>query len=207
MDPVTIRAIRKHPDRAVDIANSYDPNKVDAKKHLVQRLKKHQQAGSIKFPLQRIYIVGGWYGNILIPLLQENLAFEEIQLIDIDEEALAIARNIFFPDEDNIKYIHEDATTMWFRGGNRLVINTSAEHMAPLDCEKIAIAIQSNDYYNIDDHTHCVDNVDQLESQYRMEKTLDKIEKRYYTSSYHYYKRFTLIGRTKFNENNEQAQG
>jgi len=196
MDPVTMRAIKKYPDRAVDIANSYDPNKIDAKKFLVKQIKQLQSTKELMFPLQRVYIVGGWYGNILIPLIFENVAVEEIQLIDIDETALAIARNIFFRDEYKIKYVNKDATTLEFRGQQRLVINTSAEHMKPLNCDNIPMCIQSNDYRDVDDHINCVDSTDQLMEQYNFQHVWHNSERQYKTPSTSY-KRFTVIGLTK----------
>ena len=111
MDPVTQKAIKKFPERASDIASSYEFRKVDAKQRLVFKLKQLQDNGTLPNPIERINIVGGWYGNILIPLLDHHIVFNEINFYEIDELAIKISK-IFYPKRINIvsgvKYIKLD---------------------------------------------------------------------------------------------------
>jgi SAM-dependent methyltransferase len=191
MDEATRRILRKYPARAADIANSFDPYKIQHKEHLVKQLRKLQDRGILRSDL-RIYLIGGWYGNIMIPLIDKYLSYGQIRFIELDEEALYIAKEHYFKDHPKIKWFHSDATEIEFSGNRNLIINTSAEHMAPLNIKSGIIAVQSNDYYEIDDHTHCVDSADELENQYNFSKIWYKDFK-----STGEYNRFMVIGRIR----------
>ena len=141
-------------------------------------------------PIPRIYIVGGWYGNILIPLIDEYLNYEAAHVIELDKEAIYIGREYFFKDHKKIKWIHGDATKMQFSGNSVLVINTSAEHMVPLDIVSGIVAVQSNDYYDVDEHLNCVSSAEELRDQYGFTKVWDIGKK-----DMKIYNRFMVIGR------------
>ena len=85
-----------------------------------------------------------------------------ISFYDIDYEALKIAQ-LYTPDA---KFCNEDATKLKFSGNDKLIINTSCEHMSPVDIKKSIVAFQSNDYFSVDDHVNCVNNVEELINQY-----------------------------------------
>ena len=191
MDSHTQRAIAKYPDRALDIAKSYEQRKVNAKTRLVNRLRKCQiDNKSIPNPIERINIVGGWYGNVLIPLLDSMINFKEINFYELDAEALSIAQNIFFPNRFNITWIHADATMLDFTGNDKLTINTSCEHMTPLKIDTGYVALQSNDYIDVEDHINCVDSPEELAEQYNLSKVWYSDSKDYIS-----YRRFSVIGR------------
>ena len=192
MDEHTQRAIKKFPHRAVDIVNSFDYKKIYCKNWMVKRLAKIQHQGMLKPNIERIYIIGGWYGNQLIPMLDAAIGYKQIHFIEQDEEALYIAKEILFKNHTKIKWIHGDATDVEYDCGSNLVINTSAEHMKPLNIKSAIYAVQSNDYYEVDDHTHCVESEDELESQYDFSKTWYKDFK-----SMGEYNRFMVIGRIR----------
>ena len=189
MDPATQKAIKKFPQRASDIASSYEFRKVDAKQRLVFKLKQLQDNGTLPNPIERINIVGGWYGNVLIPLLDHHIVYNEINFYEIDELAIKISK-IFYPKRINIKYINQDATTIVFSGNNQLTINTSCEHMVPLKIKRGYVALQSNNYSDIDDHLNCVKSSEELAEQYYVSKVWESSEKDYID-----YKRYTVIGR------------
>ena len=190
IDKSTQRAISKYPYRAKDIVNSFDQRKILVKEKMVYRLKKYQEKGTLPNPLSRINIVGGWYGNILIPLLDEHIKYKQINFYELDFEALSIAKNIYFPKRPEIKWIGGDATKIEFTGNDKLTINTSCEHMTPLNIKKGYVALQSNDYIDIEDHLNCVNNTEELAEQYSMSKVWYESTKDFYN-----YKRFTVIGR------------
>ena len=192
MDELTQRAIKKFPNRAVDIANSFDHKKIYCKHWMVKRLVKIQNQGMLKSNIERIYIIGGWYGNQLIPMLDAAIRYKQIHFIEQDEEALYIAKEILFKNHKKIKWLYSDATGMEFDCGSNLIINTSAEHMKPLNIKSAIYAVQSNDYYEVDDHTHCVDSADELENQYNFSKIWYKDFK-----SMGEYNRFMVIGRIR----------
>ena len=190
IDSVTQRAISKYPERALDIVKSFEERKVKAKTRMIMKLNHYQAVGTLPSCIQRINIVGGWYGNIIIPLIDKFLNYEEINFYEIDKTALSIAQNIYFPDRHNIKWIQINANRLEFSGNDKLTINTSCEHMAPLKIESGYVALQSNDYEDVEEHFNCVNSPDELIKQYNLEKV-------WYadTKNYKDYNRFTVIGR------------
>ena len=197
IDDITKKVLKKFPHRVEDIVNSYDHNKIHAKNELVSRIKRLQNKGDLFDPIPRISIVGGWYGNILIPLLDEyKINYEKIDFYEIDEEAIRIAKNYFLIDIDNINFKLQDATKIEYSGNRHLIINTSAEHMNPLNVKSGILAVQSNDYISVEDHTNCVNNIQELIDQYKfkLNKIWYQLTSEYKTQNYKY-NRFTVIGR------------
>tara|TARA_Y100000004_G_scaffold152677_1_gene175916 strand:- start:1272 stop:1865 length:594 start_codon:yes stop_codon:yes gene_type:complete len=192
IDDITKKVLKKFPHRVEDIVNSFDYNKIHAKNKLVSRIEKLQSKGDLFNPIPRISIVGGWYGNILIPLLDEyKINYEKIDFYEIDEEAIKIAKNHFLFDVNNINFKLQDATKIEFSGNRHLIINTSAEHMNPLNIKSGILAIQSNDYTEVNDHINCVYSEDELIKQYNYSKVWYSQTKKYDNK----YNRFTVIGR------------
>jgi hypothetical protein len=190
VDDLTRKAIKKYPHRAVDLMDSFDPKKIEAKEWLVQRIKRIQRKNILPQDDLKISIVGGWYGNILIPLLDMYIKYKEIHFYEIDEDAINMAKNILFKDNSKIKWKLQDATQVEFRGSQNLVINTSAEHMKVLNITSGVLAVQSNNYREIPDHINCVDSIDELKHIYNFRKVW------YYdTLDYEKYSRFSVIGR------------
>ena len=71
------------------------------------------------------------------------------------------------------------------------VINTSCEHMPPFKSYPgTFVALQSNNYYEIDEHTHCVSSVVELADQYDIKEV-------YYEGELEFdkYTRYMVIGR------------
>lgn len=194
IDDITKKVLKKFPHRVEDIVNSFDHNKIHAKNELVSRIKRLQNKGDLFNPIPRISIIGGWYGNILIPLLDEHkINYEKIDFYEIDEEAIKIAKNHFLFNMDNVNFKLQDATKIEFSGNRHLIINTSAEHMDSLNIKSGILAVQSNDYTSVEDHTNCVNNIQELIDQYKFKsnKIWYKITKEYDNK----YNRFTVIGR------------
>ena len=189
MDEATQKAIKKFPHRAKDIAQSYDSKQVKSKDWLIQTLLHFMPKKNID-SFNNITIVGGWYGNILIPkILNSGLKFNTIKLIDIDEEAIYIAKNIFFNDSD-IKFLVKDAQDIEFSGSKNLLINSSAEHMSTINISSGIVAIQSNDYREVEDHINCVDSAEELADQYNIRKLWFSGQLKFPA-----YNRFMAIGR------------
>lgn len=191
MDAVTQKAIKKFPHRAVDIAQSYDWKQVQCKEWLCDNLELFIP----KFKDTRIYIAGGWYGNVLLPKLKEMYPKTEIRLHDIDEETINISKNIFFKDDSFIKPELIDSSDHFYK---YFLINTSCEHMAPLNIKrakpggptKTYVALQSNDYIGIEGHVNCVKSATELAEQYEVKEI-------YYQGSmvFDKYTRYMVIGR------------
>jgi len=204
MDQITQKAIKKFPHRAVDIAQSFDIKQIKSKEWLIQEFKSAFESNIDKFlEIRKVLILGSWYGQVLTSLLKEkiklsislNLQNEKIPLnisdsminfYDIDYETLKIAQ-LYTPDA---KFCNEDVTKLKFSGSNKLIINTSCEHMAPINIKKSIVAFQSNDYFSVDDHVNCVNNVEELINQYDFKEIYYKGE-----LDFDRYKRFMVIGK------------
>lgn len=181
IDPRTAKAIKKHPHRAEDIIKSLSEKQVKCKQWLATELENL----NLQLP-PIVFIAGSWYGNVLVPLLQEFYP-GMIRLHDIDEEALSITNSIYFNDDATVKVDHVDCTKEDYFG---MVINTSAEHMPPLTIEPgTIVAVQSNNYREVEDHINCVDSAEELAEQYEIHNVMysGKLEFENYT-------RFMVIG-------------
>ena len=184
MDATTQRAIKKYPHRAVDIAQSYNEKQVKCKDWLCDHL--YFDMRTQKF--DRIYVAGSWYGNVLVPRLKEIYPDTEIRLHDIDEEVVSISKNIFFKDDDLVKTEHMDCSVYEYK---YLAINTSCEHMPPLKVRPGSyVALQSNNYREIEDHTNCVDSALELADQYGVKDIIFEGD-----LEFEKYTRFMVIGR------------
>ena len=176
--------MRKYPDRAADIAQSFDHKQVECKTWLIEELKNI----SIK-PNIFLYICGSWYGNVLVPMLRElydrNIC---IKMHDLDEKTVNIAKS-FFKNDKLIKADIVDGTNFLYED---FVINTSCEHMNPMFVKpNTYIVLQSNNYKEIFDHCNCVDSTQELIEQYDVKKI-------YYEGVKHFdkYDRFMVIAKT-----------
>lgn len=185
IDALTLRAIKKYPHRAQDIVQSLDVKQRKCKRWLVEELVNLDL-----LTFNKIEVLGGWYGQVLISYLDQHILYDELTVVDIDEEAMKIGRNIFFPYKRNIKWAHDDVTKREFNGGkNKLYINTSAEHFEALKINKGIYAVQSNNYFEIEEHTNCVNNEEELIEQYNFKEV-------YYKGRLEFdkYTRFMVIG-------------
>ena len=102
--------LREYPHRLKDFINSFSGNQVTCKKWLIEQLLivlKDRPLTSTK----KITVLGSWYGNVLVPLIVDNIkGVEDIQLIDMDEDALDIGRKFLGRSYNgvNINFIKED---------------------------------------------------------------------------------------------------
>ena len=109
-----LKAIKHLPELKKTICDSYSNNQVLAKKTLIKNLDQYITEDS------NVAILGSWYASILLPLLHDKV--NEIWPIDIDEQAIKIGKNMFFP---NLENVFEDASvdTMIYIGGKNKIKN------------------------------------------------------------------------------------
>lgn len=184
IDECTAKVIKKYPQRAKDIVQSFDEKQIKSKEWLYNELS----VLPIPEP-RRIYVAGSWYGNILVPYLLDLFPNIPIKLHDLDEEVTKISRNFYFKDNEFVKTEAIDSTEFLY---HRFLVNTSCEHMQPLKCKpNTYVVLQSNNYTEIEDHINCVDSPEQLAEQYNVDKI-------YYKGSLDFekYQRFMVIGIT-----------
>jgi hypothetical protein len=184
IDLASAKAIKKFPHKATDIAQSFNEKQIKCKHWLYQELF------NIPIPEQkRIYVAGSWYGNILVPYIQQLYPQTEIRLHDIDEETISISKNIYFKDNQLVRPELINCSEYQYE---YFMINTSCEHMPPLKCRNgTYVALQSNNYFEVQDHINCVNSVDELIDQYNLKEVYYKGE-----LEFEKYTRFMVIGKT-----------
>ena len=152
-----------------DLLDSFSPNQFKSKENLINHIKKLNILNSES----EIVIFGCWYGSILIPAFYNKV--KRITAIDIDDNVIGIAKNRIFKNYDKIDFIVNDAF-VWANKSSRikntnLIINTSCEHMQPMKNLPILnninsyFAFQSNNMFDIETHTNCVNNIEEFKKQ------------------------------------------
>ena len=66
--------LKEYPHRLTDFIDSFSNNQVTCKKWLVLELLKILK-NKPDFSTKKITILGSWYGNVLVPLLVDNINF------------------------------------------------------------------------------------------------------------------------------------
>ena len=152
-----------------DLLDSFSPNQFKSKENLINHIKELNILNSES----EIVIFGCWYGSILIPAFYNKV--KRITAIDIDDNVIGIAKNRIFKNYDKIDFIVNDAF-VWANKSSRikntnLIINTSCEHMQPMKNLPILnninsyFAFQSNNMFDIETHTNCVNNIEEFKKQ------------------------------------------
>lgn len=152
-----------------DLLDSFSPNQFKSKENLINHIKKLNILNSES----EIVIFGCWYGSILIPAFYNEV--KRITAIDIDDNVIGIAKNRIFKNYDKIDFIVNNAF-VWANKSSRikstnLIINTSCEHMQPMKNLPILnninsyFAFQSNNMFDIETHTNCVNNIEEFKKQ------------------------------------------
>lgn len=110
------------------LAGSFTPDLVAGKTWLCSRLKKElgdRSAGNI-------YILGAWYGNLGVFLQKCNIDFDQLIMVEINAERLAMARQLLEPlyREGRLKLVLGPAEQIKYSNKNITVINTSTNDMS-----------------------------------------------------------------------------
>jgi hypothetical protein len=115
----------------------------------------------------RIVIYGGWNGVLASILFNSNMSIEHITSVDIDEDCqeTAYAVNKNYEIAGRFTAITADMCT--YTEPADIVINTSCEHITQEQYEQwlsnqpddALIVLQSNDYFDHDEHVRCAVDV------------------------------------------------
>jgi hypothetical protein len=149
-----------------DLLDSFSPNQFKSKEMLIKMVNNLNVIDSNS----EIVIFGSWYGSILVPTFKK---VKRITLVDLDSEVLNISKNRLFGHYDNINYVTKDVFE-WAPTASRirdtdLIINTSCEHMKPMNEFKLDtkayFAYQSNNMRSIEGHINCVGGIDDFQKQ------------------------------------------
>lgn len=143
-----------------------------------------------------IEIIGGWFGCPLIDLLNSKLNIKKIDFYEIDDNCKKVLAQ--YLNHFNFKFKVSVFGDFFERKELRrrdLIINTSSEHMQDIIKMKQyfkgnpAIAIQSNDYFELEEHTNCVNDIEELILKNEIKKVWYKGKK-----EFEKYNRFMVIG-------------
>lgn len=150
----------KFPHRSKDFIKSYSENQLSAKSWLVEHAKLQFISDNKD---KEIWILGSWYGTILVPLLQKEFPNCRIHLVDYDEENLIIAKII----HSNIQTHCLDVTFDLPEIKTDIIINTSCEHMYPMKHipMKGYCFYQSNNFRDDSAHINCVESKEEFAEQ------------------------------------------
>lgn len=108
------------------LEGSFTDDLIESKRWLATILKKSISNRSAR----TIYILGSWYGNLAIFLDQAGIVFDNIVLIDKDQDVLRISEKLLRPlfDSGKLVFIHTDAKDVVYDKPG-VVINTSINDM------------------------------------------------------------------------------
>lgn len=150
-----------------DLLDSFSPNQFASKEKLISSVNNL----NILDADSEVVILGGWYGSILIPAFKQ---VKRITLIDIDTNAVSVAKNRLFNHYTNVDFITSDVFDKDRHGrimNADVIINTSCEHMKSMKhLEALAhseayFAFTSNNMHDIEGHTNTVNNLEEFIQQ------------------------------------------
>lgn len=181
---------RNYSYRIEDFAKSFSENQFVSKTWLVERLSLHSICD---VPDKTIWILGSWYGTLIVPLLYKNIPkIKEINLVDYDEENLIIAKQLFGTlVKTHVKDINFDLDYL----KSDIIINTSCEHMYPMKDYNFSglCVFQSNNFDKEPAHINCVNSLQEFKNQSGLSKIDFEGEINFHKYDNNY-KRYMLIG-------------
>jgi hypothetical protein len=189
-------AIRNSNDRSRTL-ESFWKGQIRSKIWLIDNLLTHISANG-----NNIVIHGGWNGVLASLLFQSTITVNKIVSIDIDPlcEEIATTVNKIEEISGKFKAITCDMINYKYDFFPDIVINTSFEHITQETYEiwlknipkQSLIVLQSNDYFELDEHIRCAENLEQFKYQSKIKVISSSI------LELPKYNRFMLIG-TKHN--------
>ena len=194
-----------------NLAYGLNKNQITSKKWLIDAL--HQTIGN---RLGTVYVLGGWYGVLGAMLLHDGrFDIDKVLSVDIDPSCREVAQSLnrthvdngmFYAvtadiyelnfDQTEFDVCRKDGVTQKLVARPDLIINTSCEHLGQFDrwYQRVPAGmpqiLQSNNFYDCEEHVNCVPDIDSFRRQALMSELLFtgvlKLKR---------YSRFMLIGR------------
>ena len=189
----------------------FSRGQLQSKQWLVTELQK------LDIELGTVFLCAGWYATLATMLFESDIKVDKVRSFDIDPSCIDIAETFnkpWFMEQWRFKSITQDIIDIdynehtwqfWSNANNRMsrpitdtpdtIINTSCEHIenfaewyAKIPINTLVV-LQSNNYYEVEEHVNCVKNIKEFGNMapmtgplYAGELELPK------------YKRFMLIG-------------
>jgi hypothetical protein len=162
---------KQRPWQSRRLLDSATTSQLQGKLWLVNELKK------LDLKFSNVCIVGGWFAQLITPLMFDNFNINFIHNYEIDIDAKQISYKFNRRYKENKKYVCWGTNLMikkMFpeRGTYDLIINTSCEHMYPM--KKIRelnpdlkawFVLQSTNETKFEDHINCVNSTKELAEQ------------------------------------------
>ena len=189
----------------------FSRGQLQSKLWLIQELKK------CNVELGTVYLCAGWYATLATMLFESNIKLDKVRSFDVDPSCVDIAEVFnkpWFVDQWRFKAVTKDIMHItydehwwesWSNANNRMskpildtpntIINTSCEHIENFAewYNKIPngklVVLQSNNYYEIEEHVNCVGSIEEFAVKAPMDNILYSGE-----LDLPKYKRFMLIG-------------
>ena len=150
------------------LTSSSTTSQLQGKLWLINELQK------LDLKFTKVCLVGGWFAQLITPLLFDNFKVDIIHNYDIDEDAQLISYkfNRRYKELGKYKAIRTNTLIHPLKEEYDLVINTSCEHMYPM--KKIRelnpglkswFVLQSTNETKFDDHINCVNSTKELAEQ------------------------------------------
>ena len=175
------------------------------------------ELGKLDVELGTVFLCAGWYATLATMLFESDIKVDKVRSFDIDPTCVDIAETFnkpWFVDSWKFKSITQDIMDVdynehtwqyWSNVNNRMskpitdspdtIINTSCEHIenfeewyAKIPDGKLVV-LQSNNYYEVEEHVNCVKDIKEFGNMARMTGPLYAGE-----LELPKYKRFMLIG-------------
>ncbi len=194
-----------------NLAYALNKNQMASKIWLMEELRRVTNGN-----LGTVYVLGGWYGTLSAMLLHDTrFRVDRVFNFDIDPACEAKAHVVnyshwvagrFFAitaDVTTLRYEttalatrHPDRTEHLIEARPNVIINTSCEHLQRFTewYDRIPssplLVLQSNDYFDCDEHVNCVADLPAFQRQAPMSQLMysGSLERKRYT-------RFMMIGR------------
>ena len=164
-----LKTIKEIPELSQDLIDSFSDNQFKSKGKLLEVIDDL----NILSENHEVIILGSWYGSLLIPHLANKV--KRITCIDLDSNVLKVAKNRLFNNFSNLEFIEGDIFDKDLKRYHttKLFINTSCEHMPAMNTwpywrtvpTSTYFAFQSNNMYDIEGHTNCVDTIEDFKNQ------------------------------------------
>ena len=170
-----------------DLSDALSWGQLKSKRWLVTELE------SLDISLGTVFLCAGWYATLAAMLFQSKCNIDKIRSFDIDQSCLQIADTINrnqVKEDWKFKSITQDIMDIdynkhewqiWSNTNNRMsypitdmpntIINTSCEHIenfaewyAKIPTGKLVV-LQNNNFFEVDEHVNCVNDLDDFASQ------------------------------------------
>lgn len=162
------KTAEKYPDPYLGYA--LNRNQMTSKKWLVEKL--YDVTGG---DVAHVCILGGWYGVLGALLLHDpRFKVEKVTSVDIDPncEDVALSLNRTHAETGAFQFLNANMFELdYAKHDFNLVINTSCEHVENLPDwfdlipDGTFLTLQSNNYFGIEGHVNCVNNLEEFKAQ------------------------------------------